>query len=201
MKLKNKPSRYIKILSVIWLLSAVLAGIGYFLLYLPLQLQIAQINNKINISNTALHEAQLAAQKKTQLQQKKQYNAAQNLIKKFSVPSDTVTGMVFGIGRIASDLSLIEFSSKNQTDQESSAAESETEKQIAEVWLNVDFKATFNQFIQFVNRLESDKPMVFIESLLFRKDIQNSKMNTVSLDLSFLKQIPVTSEKLAQVSD
>jgi ABC-type iron transport system FetAB permease component len=166
-----------------------------------LQLQIQQINNKINLSDVALHEAQLSEQEKVQLQQTKQYSSAQALIKKFAISSDTVTEMVFGIGKIASNLSLIGFSSKNQTYQTQDIIESEEDTQITEVWLNVDFKSTFNQFIQFIYRLESNQPIVFIESLLFRRDVQNPKINTVSLDLSFLKQTDLSSKQVAQMSN
>ncbi len=195
MKSKIKLSRYIIATAAVWAVSAVVLGSGYFLLYTPQRSELLQVNNQCAENQISLEQAQLAAQDQTKAKQKQQCEEVSQLISGFSTQQDAVTELVFEIGRIANELRLSGFSSKNQKQKSySTVGESEL---VSEVWLNVDFQATFEQFVQFVNRLECHSPVVFVEEISFRRGPQSGKGNEASLQLSFLAETRAKNKKVA----
>jgi Tfp pilus assembly protein PilO len=196
MKSKIKYSRYIIATAAVWAVTVIVLGGGYFLFYAPQQAELFQLNYQCAESQTALEQAQLAAQDKTKAKQQQQCEDVDRLLSGLSTHQDTVTELVFEIGRIATnDLRLFEFSSKNQTQKNyPTVGQSEL---VSEVWLNVDFQATFDQFAQFLNRLERHDPVVFVEEVSFRRGTQDSLGHKVSLQLSFLTKTGAKNKKVA----
>ena len=186
MKSKIKLSRYTIVTAAVWAVSVIVLGGGYLLLYAPQQATLLQLKNQCAESQTVLEQAQLAAQDQTKAKQKQQCEEVGQLISGFSTQQDAVTELVFEIGRIANELRLSEFSSKNQKQQNYSTVGKS--KLVSEVWLNVDFQATFEQFAQFLNRLECHSPVVFVEEVSFRRGSQDAHNHTTSLQLSFLAE-------------
>lgn len=195
MKSKIKLSRYTIATATVWAVSAVVLGGGYFLLHLPQKTELLQVNNQYAESQTALEQAQLAACDKTKSKQKQRSEEVSQLISSFSTQQDTVTELVFEIGRIANELRLSEFSSKNQKQKNYSTVGKS--KLVSEIWLDVDFQATFAQFAQFVNRLECHSPVVFVEEVSFRRGSQDGKGHKASLQLSFLAETRAKNKKVA----
>jgi len=194
MKSKIKFSRYTIVTAVIWALSALIIAGGYFLFYMPQQIEFSQVKNRCDETQAALGQAQLAAQDQAKAKQKQQCEEISQLISGFSTQQDAVTELVFEIGRIANDLRLSEFSSKNQKQKNYSTVGKS--KLVSEVWLNVDFRATFEQFVQFVNRLECHNPVVFVEEVSFRRG-RNTHEHEASLQLSFLAETGARNKKVA----
>ena len=121
MKSKIKLSRYTIVTAAVWAVSVVVLGGGYFLFYAPQQAELLQVNNQCDESQTALEQAQLAAQDEAREKQKQQCEDVSQLISGFSTHQDSVTELVFEIGRIANELRLSEFSSKDQKQKKPSA--------------------------------------------------------------------------------
>ena len=198
MKSKIKLSRYTVATAAIWAVSVIVLGGGYFLLHMPQQTELLQVKSQCAESQTSLEQAQLAAQDQTKTKQQQQCKEVSNLISGFSTQQDAVTELVFEIGRIANELRLSEFSSKNQKQKNYSTVGKS--KLVSEVWLSVDFQATFEQFAQFVNRLECHSPVVFIEEVSFRRGSQNMHEHEVSLQLSFLAETRAKNKKVAMTA-
>jgi len=197
MKSKIKLSRYAIVTVAVWAVSVVVLGGGYLMFYAPQKVQLCQVTNQCDESQTSLHEAKMAAEDNAKVQQKRQCEEVDRLISTFSMPQDAVTEMVFEIGRIANDLRLSEFSSKNQ--KQNNYGTVGKSKLVSEVWLNVDFQATFEQFAQFLNRLESNTPVVFVEEISFRR--RDTQEHDVSLQLSFLTETGANTKNVAMATD
>ena len=195
MKSIIKCSRYTIVTAAVWAVSAVLLGGGYGLLYAPQQVRATQVKNQCAESQSALEQAQLAARDKTKARQKQQCEDINQLISGFSIPQNATTELVFEIGRIAQELRLSEFSSKNQKKKNYSTVGKSTF--VSEVWLKVEFQATFEQFAQFINRLESHSPVVFVEEISFRRGSQSDKSHKMSLQLSFLAETRAKNKTVA----
>jgi hypothetical protein len=196
MESKIKFSRYIIVTAAVWAVSVIVLGGGYFLFGAPQKSELLRLKNQCAESQESLERAQLAAQEKTQAEQKQQCEEVDRLLSGFSAQQDAVTELVFEIGRIATnDLRLFEFSSKNEQQKGySTVGKSEL---INEVLLKVDFQATFEQFAQFLNRLECHDPVVFVEEVSFRRGTQDSLGHKVSLQLSFLTKTGAKDKKFA----
>ena len=195
MQTKIKLSRYTIVMAAIWAVSAVVLGGGYVLLYLPQQAELLQVTNQCNESQIALEQAQLAGQDQTRVKQQQQFEEVSQLISGFSTQEDSVTELVFEIGRIANELRLSEFSSEDQR-QENYPTVGKS-KLVSEVWLKVDFEATFEQFAQFLNRLERHDPVVFVEVVSFRRGTRDANEHKASLKLSFLAETEAKNKKVA----
>ena len=186
METKIKLNRYIIVTAAVWIFSVIALGGGYLLFGASQKSELVQLKNQCAESQTVLEQAQLAAQDQTKAKQKQQCEEIGQLISGFSTQQDAVTELVFEIGRIANELRLSGFSSKNQKQQNYSTVGKS--KLVSEVWLNVDFQATFEQFAQFLNRLECHSPVVFVEEVSFRRGSQDAHNHTTSLQLSFLAE-------------
>ena len=198
MKSKIKLNRYTIVTAAVWAVSVVILGGGYALLYAPQQTELLQVKNQCDESQTSLEQSQLAAQDQTKAKQKQQCEEVGQLISGFSTQQDTVTELVFEIGRIANELRLSEFSSKDQKQKNYSTVGKS--KLVSEVWLDVEFQATFEQFAQFVNRLECHNPVVFVEEVSFRRGQQDTHEHKASLQLSFLAETGANNKKIASAT-
>ena len=199
MKTKIKRSRYTIVTAAIWAVSVIVLGGGYTLLYMQQQANFLQVKSQCHERHIAMNKAQLAAQDEVKAKQKQQCEEVHQLISGFSTQQDSVTELVFEIGRIANELRLSEFSSKDQKQKNySTVGKSEL---VSEVWLKVEFQATFEQFAQFLNRLECHDPVVFVEEVSFRRGSQDTHEHTTSLQLSFLAETGAKNKKVALATD
>lgn len=185
MKSKIKLSRYQIVVAAVWVGTGLILGSGYFLFHVPQQSELLQLTSECAESQVILEQAQLAGREETKIKQQQRREEVDKLLSALSIPQDAVTELVFEIGRIATnDLRLFDFSSQNQ--QQKSYPTVGKSKLVSEVWLKVDFQATFEQFASFMNRLECHEPVVFVEEVSFRRATGDSLGHTVSLELSFL---------------
>jgi hypothetical protein len=196
METKIKLNRYIIVTAVVWIVSVIALGGGYLLFGAPQESELVQLKNQCAESQNALEKAQMAAQEKTKARQQQQCEEVDQLLSSLSAEQDAVTELVFEIGRIATnELRLIEFSSKNH--KQNSYSTVGDSKSVDEVWLKVDFRATFEQFAQFLNRLECHNPVVFVEEVSFRRGTKDAVGHQISLRLSFLTESGAKNNKVA----
>ncbi len=199
MKLKKiKLSRYAGMLIAVWSLCIVLLVLGYWQWYLPLQAERIEVQRQFSESSQQLEQARLAAREETKQQLKQRLEQSSRTIADFSVPADGVTNLVFQIGQISNDLRLIDFSSKNP--KTSYASTLGSTKRLSEGWLSVEFFASFEQFVRFINQLERNCPAVFVEKLQFRRATAESKGHDIKLELSFLASAQPSAEPVASAA-
>ena len=196
---KIKFSKYTTALIAAWGISLLFVGIGYFLFYLPQGVELAQVQGRYSESREKLEHAQLAGQDRTREKMKLRCEESEQFIAEFSTDRDKMTELVFKIGQIANDLKLVEFSSKNENKKELSTIQKS--KALDEGWLSVEFCASFNQFIAFVNQLERHCPAVFVEEVSFQRSTSSGKGHRASLKLSFLAKKDSDNKMVALAAD
>jgi len=184
MKSKIKCTRHMAATAIVWAASLLILGGGYLLFYGPQRVNLQQITKRCTDSRTELQEAQVAAQDTTRDRQQKECEDVKALIENFSIHQEAATETVFDIGRIANELNLQDFATKNQKQKNYSTVGQS--KRVSEVWLSVDFQSTFEQFAQFLNRLECHSPAVFVEEIRFQRGTEDAAEHKVSVTLSFL---------------
>lgn len=184
MKQSIKLSRYAVVTIAVWAIGLILLAAGYVLLYVPQQTDRVRLERECIQSRIQLEEAQLAARTETREKIQLQSEEKNQMIAGFSTDYNGETELVFEIGQIASELHLAEFSSKHEEQR----SRPTVGKGLNEGWLKVEFMASFEQFAQFINRLERNCPVVFVEEVFFRRTSESSKGHDVSLLLSFLTE-------------
>lgn len=198
MKLKTKLSRYTLSAIAIWALCAVLTAAGYGLFYAPKNAEVTRLKSQYGQIQDELDHAQAAAQPDTRMTLQQQFEEKEQLIGCFSTEQNAETELVFEIGQIASELGLREFSSKQEDQQTHPTVKDGLEEE----WLSVEFYSTFEQFAQFINRLERNCPVVFVEKVFLRRSKEgvDGKGHDVSLMLSFLIEKEKKPIAVAKVS-
>jgi hypothetical protein len=158
--------------------------ICYFTFHLPKKEMLTQVQRQYTESNDQLLIANKAKRQDVREEMEQRFEKIQQTVRHFSVPQDNMTGLVFEIGKIANELGLSQFSSKNDNSHDIPTIGESSE--IKEAWLQVEFNASFLKFAQFVNRLERQAPTVFVEQVTLRRNINNRAENEIIMDLSFL---------------
>lgn len=194
MKINIHNNKYLVSLITTWVLSTLVLAGCYYLFHLPKKEMLKQVRRQYDESNELAAIANKAVQQDTQEQIIQRCRTADQMIARFAVPQENTTGLVFEIGKVAGELGLSEFASKNPKAQYHSTLPKDTD--VTEAWLELEFKTSFIKFAQYVNRLERQKPTVFIEKMALRKTDDNPREIEVRMELSFL----VTQNKKSSVA-
>lgn len=195
MKIKTKLSRYAIVTIVVWGACLFLMGIGYSLLYAPQKAELFRLRSQSEQNSAELETTRVAILPETREKMNQQCQRNDRLIDSFSTLKQTENELVFHIGQIASELDLVEFSSKQQKQKgHTTVGDSKT---LAEVWLDIEFFATFQQFARFINELERNCPAVFVEEVFFRRKPDTEKGHDVKLQLSFLTRTEKQDKRIA----
>jgi Tfp pilus assembly protein PilO len=198
MKTKIKFTKYMIITTAVWGICAVFIGLGYVVYYQPRKAELAQLEIRFSESQSQLEQARVAAQDESKEKLQQRWEQSHRLINSFLAQEETVTGVVFEIGQIANELRLAEFSSKNQSQASHSTVEDC--KSLSEAWLNVEFQASFGQFSEFINRLERNCPVIFIEEVTLRRGTGSAKGHPATLKLSFLAKTDAKHKTFASMA-
>jgi len=199
MTMKTKLSRYTAALGAVWTACLILLAAGYILFYAPQKANLIGLQTQYRQSCIELDEAKLAASAETRESMQARYEQQNQLIADFSTDADAETELVFQVGQIASQLQLGEFSSKHLKQKSHSTVDKS--KILKEGWLEIECSATFEQFAQFVNQLERNHPVVFIEEVYFRRSPENNEGHDVKLQLSFLLKTETNKSAVAMATD
>lgn len=183
-KMNMKISRYTAALVGTWAGCLLLVAGGYLFFHLPQKEKLAQAQRQCSDSTQLREIADMASRDSIVQKAQQRFEGVCGEVNQLSLPQDNITNLVFEIGKMADEVGLSEFSSKNQKSRDVSTVEKS--KHVAEAWLAVEFSASFEQFAQFVNRLETSEPVVFVEKLSIGRANNGIKKHDVKMELSFL---------------
>ena len=183
-KKKIKITRYTAALVATWAGCLLLLAGGYLFFHLPQKEILAQAQRQYNESNQIRELADMASQDNVISKAQQRCEGLCDQIHRYSLPQKSITDLVFEIGKMAGEVGLSDFSSKNQNNRNvSTVTKSDI---VTEGWLAVEFNATFEQFLRFVNRLETTEPVVFVETLMINRATNGQEKHEVKMELSFL---------------
>ncbi len=184
----SKKNKYWIAVGAVWAAGLVLLGAGFFLLHQPRKDILENVRRQHAESNDLAMIARKAARSDVQEQLQQRLDETEQAVRQYSVPQDSTNGLVFEIGKIANELGLAEFSSKNQSVKKASATDKKgkEKEELTEAWLRVEFRASFLQFAQFINRLERQAPTVFVETMTLVRNDSDPARHDVRMELSFL---------------
>jgi Tfp pilus assembly protein PilO len=197
-KIKWTLTGYQKMAFSIWGVAGVLLAVGYFAFYLPQHQSLSQLHQKYEDSGEQAALAKKAACEQTRLQLEQQTEQVAGQLNAFTVPSDQVNRLVFEIGRIAGQLNLGAFASKN-LDVQSAAGKPNSKSMLSEVWLSVEFRGSYEQFARFVNLLERNSPVIFVEKVFINRSRKESYDCAFQMELSILTTTGINGRALAMM--
>lgn len=128
--------------------------------------------------------AQRARRPETKLRiQERLENATQNL-NKFMIGSDAASKLTVLISQLAAQQNLADFSVK--TREMAPTLNEQNKSGIVEAWLELTFSGAFSRCAAYINALERNQPVIFIESAEIQRNTQITEAPTARVLISYL---------------
>ena len=162
-KIKRTYTAYQKSLALVWAASFVSVVAGILVFYMPQRKSLTDIQKRYNQSCQKADTVMEALSDNSRTKLKTQTEQAASQLNDLTIPADKVSSLVFEIGRMANQLNLKDFASKNINDQNKKDKAKTSSKTISESWLSAEFRGSYEQFARFVNLLERNSPAIFVE--------------------------------------
>jgi Tfp pilus assembly protein PilO len=159
---------------------------------------LSQLHQKYEESGEQVALAKKAACEQTRLQLEQQTEQVAGQLNAYTIPAEQVNRLVFEIGRIAGQLNLAGFASKN-LDMQPSSGKSNSKSMLSEVWLSVEFRGSYEQFARFVNLLERNSPVIFVEKVFVNRSRKESYDCAFQMELSILTTTGANGRALAMM--
>jgi hypothetical protein len=167
-----------------WGSCLVLTAIFYFLAVGPQEITLARLRKDFLVSNEQYAQAQMAHRPETRVNLETKLKSVAKQTGRFVVQPEEATKLTLQLSQLAIQHKLADFSSK--TRDISSTFGPDDKPKVSEVWIELTFKAPFNQVNAFINSLERNEPSLFIESAQMIRDPQTTEDPTSNLLISYL---------------
>ena len=184
----NDPvKKSILIIASIWAVSLVTCFLFYMFLLSPQQDEINSIHLQLsekNESNQNLKSAE-AAQMRERISD--ELEEKQKILDNYSFNMNESGKLTYIVGRISGDFDSIDtgsFTSKRL--MEGSVSKTEGFEHLSEERLNVSFMSDFEGFVRFLNNLERNRPIIFIDRFVMKPGTKESFRMSVTMYLAAL---------------
>ena len=182
--MKSIYGKYVKIGILFWAFCFIALLLSYLFVLAP-QERIRRLTER-KLKNTKLlaQSAREAAEEKNKnLLLEKLSNSGKKL-KKFVIEQKNVNNLTFVIGGISGEVKLNAFSSSFTGSE--GTKKTDIYKHITARQISVNFKSTFNMFANFLNALELNEPVVFIDAFSITRSTESDSGHSVDMNLAFL---------------
>ena len=188
MKIKNKIiGKYFITVGAVWGLWLLGMALIYLLVIQPQQRTLAEVQKNFAVSNEQYSLAQTAQREDTQRRMAEKLEGVKELVRTFVINPTESSQLTFRISQLAGQCRLGNFTAKVK---ESVGTLNEQENlKIGEGWVELTFSSTFNQFAAFLNSLETDRPVVFVESAAIKRSDSGS-LHDARVLISYLMDKP-----------
>ncbi|MBN1125857.1 MAG: hypothetical protein JXA82_12680 [Sedimentisphaerales bacterium] len=183
MHLHGKSRTYTVGLLVYGVVSFALLAGGYFLTMHPQKQKLDALKMQLSETNERLSEIRQARSPQTMQRLQDRLEGIRDRLSDFVVSLDSAATLNFQIGQLANELELQNLTSERKEGLSQNVLDGC--KHLGEVWLELDFETNFPQFADFINLLERNRPIVFVEKFKIEHKAQNPKIKDVQLTLCF----------------
>ncbi|MFC1604100.1 hypothetical protein ACFL5F_03645 [Planctomycetota bacterium] len=182
--MKSIYRKYLKIGIIFWAVCFIILLLSYLLVLSP-QENIRRITeSKLADTKQLAQSAKEAAEEKTKNLMLEQISNSGERLKDFVVEQENAASMTFDIGRIKSEIRLNSFSS-NFTGSEGTI-KTDNYKHIIARQISVNFNSSFRKFAIFLNRLERNRPFIFIDTFSITRSGESDLGHNVDMKLAVL---------------
>lgn len=194
--MKLKLSTYKIAAGLVWTVCIGFIGVGTLLSGGSRQAAFEQAERDLQESQEKLSFAQSAGKEDTKRRTLERLEKTRESLHTFTCPAAAESALIFRIGQLATTLELKKFTSR--VPDSSIDKTLEKSERIAEGWLTVDFVADYLKTAAFINSLERNEPVLFLESMTLRRTEDNAEEASVRLNLSYLIQTPEKAKAAAK---
>ena len=193
--------KYFIWMGVIWAACFVLFLFAYLLVLGPQKNNKKHIENKLAEKKQVYELAQRAAREETKIQLNEQLERLQSRLKDFVIDFEDSANLTFDISQIADEKKVTSFSIKSKGNHGLSAIPGCNN--IFENHIVISFIGNFNQFATFLNALERNRPVLFVDKFALARFGQNESTYRVTLNVAaFVRKhqdVKTADKRLGQV--
>ena len=172
---------------IAWAACLVLFILAYMLVLGPQKSSRKRLESTLAEKKELYEFAQKATEDETKIRLNEEIEGLLSTLKDFVVDPEDSANLTFDIGRIANEEDLSSFSIKNNDKQ--GISEIPDCNSICENHIDISFTARFNQFATFVNVLERNQPVLFVNEFTISRSNRGEETYQVSLDVAaFVKK-------------
>ncbi|MHC4573771.1 MAG: GspMb/PilO family protein [Planctomycetota bacterium] len=182
--MKVNYGKYFKTTALVWVCSAALFFLVYSFAFVPQKKLRGHIEKRLLETKQDYEFALKAAEEKTRIQLEEHIDHLRHSLNDFVIDSRDSASLTLDISRIASEKELASFTIGRRGERRDS--EIPGCEQIYENRINVSFTAGFNQFACFLNALERNQPVVFIDEFSITRSRKGGSSHKVDMGLAFL---------------
>jgi hypothetical protein len=169
----------------VWL---IFTAMIYFLVLGPQNILMARLQKEFVSSNENYNLAQTAGRPETRANMEQKLQDISRKAAYFVVPPEKSSELILQISQLAAKQQLQDFTSR--TVSVPSVANKNDNATIADTWLELQFAGSFPQIASFINSLERNDPVIFIENMSLHRGTQAATLPTATVQISYFTEIP-----------
>ena len=183
--MKSIYSKYSKIGIIFWAICFLILLLSYLLVMAPQEKILRMTEQKLADTKFLAQSAQEAAQEEYKNLLSEHLSSSTERLKDFVIEQDNIGNLTLEIGRIAKKVGLDSFGS-DFTTGERITTKTDSSEHIFPRYISVKFNSSFNNFADFLNRLERSEPVYFIDTFSINRSEENESANPVEMKLAVL---------------
>lgn len=180
----KETKKLITAVLVIWALWFAATGAMYYYMIAPAKQRAAEL--KQQLQNTAKAVKELEKAKTTQFQQQLEKKVAdyKSKVKDFVIGTNKADQLMFNISQIAKDLKVDQFASRDRSRGNYEDISGCDRVKIARI--DVEFSSDFIDFARFINYMERNDPIVFIDNFSIGRTATSGREARAQIGLEVL---------------
>ena len=182
--MKPKLSPYKIATGAVWAVCLGFFAVGALQVSEPQKAALEKAKREVQESQEKLAFAQDAKKDDTLKRMQQRLEATQASLNAFSCSPAEESAMIFQVGQLAHTLQLKKFTSRFPENVPEQTLEKD--RRLTEGWLAVEFVADYLKLAAFVNSLERQTPVMFVESMSVTQSQDNPEEASVRMNLSYL---------------
>lgn len=182
--MKSIYRKYIKMGISVWAGCFIVFFLFYLLVLAPQEKVKARTESQFTETRRTAHAAKEAAREENKGKLKEQAANLDKRLQDFIVEEADTANLTFDIDRISNAIELD--SSSITTMGSQGIVEIENCEYLFAKQINVDFASSFNKFAAFINALERNRPVIFIDTFAITRAREDNSNHSVSMKLAVL---------------
>jgi hypothetical protein len=182
--MKSIYSKYFKVGIIFWAACFIVLFFSYLIVLAPQESLRRVTESKLAETSRLAQSAREAAEERNKNKLLEQLSDSGNRLKDFVVEIENAANLTFDIGRISSEIRLNSFSSIFTGGE--GTLKTDTYKHINTRQISVNFNSSFNKFAMFLNALERNRPVIFVDTFSITRSAEDDSGHKVDMKLAVL---------------
>lgn len=173
---------YLKLLGLVWIGCIILFVFVYMMVLKPQGRSKRELSRQLEEKKQDYIAARATSNEETRKSLMLEVERLENQLRRFVADANNAANLTFDISRIANSNNVLSFSIKAR-DNKAIFGIPQCNL-IGENRMDVSFNGDFRQFAIFLNTLERQEPVVFVDSFSITKANQSQEANRINMSLS-----------------